>query len=34
MLETDARVTADGRVVLIHDATVDRTTGAPVRWPP
>jgi len=27
MLETDARVTADGRVVLIHDATVDRTTG-------
>lgn len=26
MLETDARLTADGRVVLIHDATVDRTT--------
>jgi glycerophosphoryl diester phosphodiesterase len=25
MLETDARLTADGRVVLIHDATVDRT---------
>jgi glycerophosphoryl diester phosphodiesterase len=26
MLETDARLTADGQVVLIHDATVDRTT--------
>lgn len=26
LLETDARLTADGAVVLIHDATVDRTT--------
>lgn len=26
MLETDARLTADGHVVLIHDGTVDRTT--------
>lgn len=26
MLETDARLTADGRVVLIHDEAVDRTT--------
>ena len=25
MLETDAHLTADGKVVLIHDATVDRT---------
>lgn len=31
-LEMDARVTADGAVVVIHDATVDRTTngGGPV----
>ncbi|MCH8966345.1 MAG: glycerophosphodiester phosphodiesterase [Planctomycetes bacterium] len=31
MLETDARLTSDGKVVLIHDDTVDRTcdgTGA------
>lgn len=26
LLETDARFTADGAVVLMHDATVDRTT--------
>lgn len=26
-IETDVRVTADGALVLIHDATVDRTTG-------
>ena len=26
-LETDVRVTKDGALVLIHDATVDRTTG-------
>lgn len=26
-LETDVRVTKDGRLVLIHDATVDRTTN-------
>jgi len=26
MLEVDARLTRDGRVVLLHDATVDRTT--------
>ncbi len=26
LLETDARLTADGAVVLMHDATVDRTT--------
>lgn len=27
-LETDVRVTKDGELVLIHDATVDRTTNA------
>ncbi len=27
-LETDVRVTKDGQLVLIHDATVDRTTNA------
>lgn len=27
-IETDVRVTADGELVLIHDATVDRTTNA------
>ncbi|MCL4691447.1 MAG: hypothetical protein KJ060_02940 [Candidatus Hydrogenedentes bacterium] len=26
LLETDARLTADGAVVLMHDATIDRTT--------
>ena len=28
MLETDAQVTSDGKVVLIHDVTVDRTCDA------
>lgn len=28
VLETDARLTSDGEVVLIHDATVDRTCDA------
>lgn len=27
-LETDVRITKDGQLVLIHDATVDRTTNA------
>ncbi|MEO7840606.1 MAG: glycerophosphodiester phosphodiesterase family protein [Anaerolineales bacterium] len=27
-IELDVKLTADGRVVVIHDATVDRTTGA------
>jgi glycerophosphoryl diester phosphodiesterase len=27
-IELDAKLTADGEVVVIHDATVDRTTGA------
>ncbi|MBQ3075518.1 MAG: glycerophosphodiester phosphodiesterase, partial [Clostridia bacterium] len=26
-IETDVRVTKDGKLVLIHDATVDRTTN-------
>ena len=26
-LETDLRLTSDGVIVLIHDATVDRTTN-------
>ena len=26
-IETDVRITADGELVLIHDATVDRTTN-------
>jgi glycerophosphoryl diester phosphodiesterase len=26
VLETDARLTSDGKIVLLHDATVDRTT--------
>ena len=26
-IETDIRITADGELVLIHDATVDRTTN-------
>lgn len=36
VLETDARLTADGQVVLIHDATVDRTcegTGSVAEMP-
>lgn len=27
-IELDAKLTADGQVVVIHDATVDRTTGS------
>ena len=27
-IELDVKLTADGRVVVMHDATVDRTTGA------
>ena len=30
-IETDVRVTADGELVLIHDATVDRTTNGTGR---
>ena len=26
-IELDVKLTADGHVVVIHDATVDRTTG-------
>ena len=26
MIETDVRMTADGELVIMHDATVDRTT--------
>jgi glycerophosphoryl diester phosphodiesterase len=36
MLEMDVRASADGRIVVIHDATVDRTTdgtGAVARMP-
>ena len=28
-IELDAKLTADGHVVVIHDQTVDRTTGSP-----
>lgn len=31
MLEADARLTADGHVVLLHDETFSRTTGHPGR---
>ena len=34
-LETDVRITKDGELVLMHDATVDRTTngtGAISQW--
>jgi len=31
VLEMDLRVTADGAIVVIHDATVDRTTGGKGR---
>ena len=31
MIETDAQITRDGRVVLIHDETVDRTTDGTGR---
>lgn len=30
-IELDVKLTADGRVVVIHDATVDRTTGTQGR---
>jgi len=30
-IETDVRLTADDRLVCWHDATIDRTTGAPGR---
>ena len=30
-LETDVRITRDNQLVLIHDATVDRTTTARAR---
>ena len=30
-IETDVRVTKDGELVLIHDATVDRTTNGTGR---
>ncbi|HEY1406463.1 MAG TPA: glycerophosphodiester phosphodiesterase family protein [Spirochaetota bacterium] len=32
MVELDSRVTADDVLVIIHDATLDRTTDARVRW--
>lgn len=30
-IELDAKLTADGHVIVLHDATVDRTTGSPGR---
>jgi len=33
MIEFDVALTKDGKLVLMHDSTINRTTNVPVRSP-